>query len=285
MDKTIREYLDSLQVNDLTMKSYNNALGHFNDFLKSKGKTVLNIEAKEVATYLDYLQKNMELSVSSIRGYINAVKRLYKHLEEHGITRDESYLLRLPKAPTNQLPKFLTTREVIRLFEEVSKEDNDFLRIRNTFAMHMLVYHGLRVQEITDLTTDSIKDDVITVVGKGNKARMLVLTDVVLNSYNEYMKIRQSNAKQLLVSEEGRPIQKRAVQYMVQKYLDNAGLGQFSVHSLRHTCAVLMMDNGLDIKEVQEVLGHTDIATTQIYASVSTQNKRRIANVMDNIVI
>lgn len=285
MDKTIKEYLESLQVSELTMQSYENALGHFDSFLKDKRKTVLSIEAKELATYSDYLQKNMELGVSSIRGYINAVKRLYKHLEEHGVTRDESYLLRLPKAPTNQLPKFLTNREVVRLFEEVSKEDNEFLKVRNTFAVNMLVYHGLRVQELTDLRIDSIKDDVVTVVGKGNKARVLVLTDVVLKGYEDYLKVRKSKSEQLLVSEEGRPIQKRAIQYMVQRYLDNAGLGQFSVHSLRHTCAVLMMDNGLDIKEVQEVLGHTDIATTQIYASVSTQNKRRIANVMDSIAM
>jgi site-specific recombinase XerD len=173
------------------------------------------------------------------------------------------------------LPKYLTTEESIRLLEAV---DGPF-RERDYCILMLFLNCGLRVSELVGLNTTDIVGAQIRVLGKGNKERMLYLNEACIDAISAYLPHRLptragESSKALFVSRNHNRMRKTTVEHMVKKYIQKAGMDEtkFSAHKLRHTAATLMYQNGVDIRTLQDVLGHENVNTTMIYTHIHDTN-------------
>jgi len=139
---------------------------------------------------------------------------------------------------------------------------------------------GLRISELVALNTNDIQGETLRVLGKGNKVRIIYLNDACLAALKQYLAIRRPitgrNANALFLSSQNERISRSTIHAMVKKRLSQAGIdsSQYSSHKLRHTAATLMLQNGVDVRAVQEVLGHEHLNTTEIYTHVDNESLR-----------
>ena len=133
---------------------------------------------------------------------------------------------------------------------------------------------GLRISEIVGLNLQDIREDQIRVFGKGSKERIVYINSAVANALNDYLQVRKNIAaidrNALFLSNRRERISRETIHAMVKKYLKKAGLDadKYSAHKLRHTAATLMLQNGVDVRTLQELLGHENLNTTQIYTHI-----------------
>lgn len=176
------------------------------------------------------------------------------------------------------LPHFLNESECHRLLDAISGpfESRDYCIIL------LFLSCGLRISELVGINISDIRDDTIRIRGKGNKERILYLNQACQEAIHDYLLIRDSeriadqDKDALFISRNFRRIHVRSVQQMVEKALTKAGLdaNQYSPHKLRHTAATLMLQNGVDVRTLQDVLGHENLNTTQIYTHVDNEGLR-----------
>ena len=186
-------------------------------------------------------------------------------------------------AQRKSLPKYLTLDESLHLLESIEGKDRE----RDYCIITILLNCGIRLSELVGIKLSDIRDDTLTVLGKGNKERMVYLNSACLNAIAEYLAVRPEPPKDadkpyLLVSSRTRaPLTPRRVEQIVETHLKAAGLGGrgYSPHKLRHTAATLMYQyGGVDIRVLKEILGHVNLGTTEIYTHVSND---QIANAAD----
>lgn len=200
---------------------------------------------------------------SSVKSFFNylTVKR---HLLEHNVCQE----LDMPKR-TASLPKYLEEEECERLLAACDGQ----YAYRDYCILMLFLSCGLRVSELVSLNTTDIYDDHLRVLGKGNKERVVFFAEGCREAIDDYLSVRDEEKlpddekKALFISRDNRRISTRGVQKMVDKKLKQAGLDstRYSPHKLRHTAATLMLKNGVDTRALQEVLGHSNLNTTQIY--------------------
>jgi site-specific recombinase XerD len=142
---------------------------------------------------------------------------------------------------------------------------------------------GLRISELVNLNLSDIHPDNIRVLGKGNKERLLYLNDACADAINNYLNVRKGiiaiDTRALFLSSRKTRISKSTVHALVKKHLQEAGIDstKYSAHKLRHTAATLMLHSGVDVRTLQELLGHENLNTTQIYTHVENENLRQAA--------
>lgn len=198
----------------------------------------------------------------------------YLSLNTHQIDENPAELLESPKIKQS-LPKHLTLENSIELLDSVDGEYSE----RNYCILVLFLNCGLRLSELCSLNLGSITDQgTMTVVGKGNKERIVYLNDSCKAALKKYLAVRPNNGiptadkNALFISRNHRRISPKTVQYIVKNQLEKAGLGGmgFSTHKLRHTAATLMYQHGdVDIRVLKDILGHANLGTTQIYTHVS----------------
>lgn len=240
------------------------------------------ITASDVFDFLSYLANDrvkFEESQSEEHGIgsaararkLSAIKSFYKYLTVRTKLLDVNPVkdLEFPKI-RKSLPKYLTLEESRRLLETVQGPN-----AARDFAILMIFLNcGIRRSELVGLNLTDIYDDRIRVVGKGNKERIVYMGSACKKAIDDYLiernKIILSDNRALFGSRDKNRMSVSAVHRLVKKHLLAAGLDatQFSAHKLRHTAATLMLSNGVDVKAVQEVLGHENLNTTQIYTHI-----------------
>ena len=200
--------------------------------------------------------------IAALRSYF---KYLYAH--EHLIEENPAANLESPKTK-NDLPKYLNVDESVALLSAVDGPYKE----RDYCILTLLLNCGLRVSELVGLNLDDVFDSMLRVRGKGNKERIIYLNEAARESIELYLpnRIQPDNiasADALFISRHCDRMSAQTVKAMVKKYLDKAGLAYkgASTHKLRHTAATLMYQNGVDIRTVQEFLGHENVSTTMIY--------------------
>ena len=179
------------------------------------------------------------------------------------------------------LPHFLHEDECDRLLDAVQGP----FEVRDYCILLLFMSCGLRVSELVGLNINDVAEDSLRVHGKGNKDRMVFITPEVREAIDDYLavrdeeKIEPGHENALFISRNFRRISVRGVQKMVEKNLRLAGLDttQISTHKLRHTAATLMLQNGVDVRTLQDVLGHESLNTTQIYTHVEDTSLREAA--------
>lgn len=204
--------------------------------------------------------------LSAIKSFYNYLSVSTKQIKENPVKDIEFPKLR------RSLPKYLTLEESTTLLKAVSGPNQ-----KRDFAILMLFLNcGIRRSELVGLNLTDVYDDRIRVVGKGNKERIVYMGASCRKAIDEYLvernKIVLSDNRALFGSRDKNRISVTAVHRLVKKHLLEAGMDstQFSAHKLRHTAATLMLSNGVDLKTLQEVLGHENLNTTQIYTHVES---------------
>lgn len=219
---------------------------------------------------------------------ISALRGLYKYYcDKLQIIKDNpTKSLDVPKAQ-KQLPKFLNYDESLSLLSSI---DGQF-KERDYCIILLFLTCGLRVSELAGINIGDISDDRLRVLGKGNKERIVYISEACKQAIDDYMAVRTppkiGHRNALFISRLGQRIDEQTVKYLVKKHLTAAGLGskKLSVHKLRHTAATLMYQNGVDVRTLKEVLGHQNLDTTMIYTHVVDKNLRDAAmlNPLSNI--
>lgn len=213
---------------------------------------------------------------------VSALRSFFKYLTDkaHLLTHNPLQNLEYPSV-RRSLPKYLTIDESIDLLEAV---DGPF-KERDYCILMLFLNCGLRVSELCKLNVNDIKENQIRILGKGNKERMLFLNDACIDAINAYLPCRLEPNKNadaagaLFISRQHNRIRKTSVEHLVKKYLAQAGLDatKYSAHKLRHTAATLMYKNGVDIRTLQDILGHENVNTTMIYTHINDSNMREAA--------
>lgn len=240
------------------------------------------VSLTEVYDYLSFLSRDKEkftrareeeygLNASSRARKIAAIKSFYKYLTSKAKLLDSNPVQDLdsPK-PRKSLPRYLTLEEAQRLLTAADGKNKE----RDYCILCIFLNCGLRISEICGLNLSDVRGDHIRVLGKGNKERIVYMNDAVIDAVSKYRAVRDTVAAidsgAMFLSARRTRVTREGVHAMVKKTLAKAGLDaeKFSAHKLRHTAATLMISQGVDVRTVQEVLGHEHLNTTQIYTHI-----------------
>ncbi len=277
-------------LSDNSLSSYRFDLYRYATFMQGSGiKSAVEISRDKVRAYFRSLF-DLGLKQSSIARNFSAVRNLHRFLTSRNLSEnDPTANLDRPK-PTRRLPVVLNLEETTRLIAapNVSSE----LGVRDRAIIETLYATGIRVSELVNLKKrDLIKDDnVIKVVGKGSKERIVPINDIALEWIERYdssvrskLVYNRSANKKTVASDivflnfRGGRLSRISVWRMLQKYSRDAGIRkQIHPHTLRHTFATHLLEGGADIRAVQEMLGHSDIGTTQIYLHLDRNHLREV---------
>ena len=236
---------------------------------------VASITTSEVFDFLSYLANDRDHSVEAAARArkLSAIKSFYKYLTIRTKQMQENPVqdLEYPKL-RKSLPKYLTFEQSSALLQAVSGSN-----AKRDYAILMLFLNcGIRRSELVGLNLTDVYEDRIRVVGKGNKERFVYFGSACRKALDAYLEERKtkvlSDNRALFGSRDNNRISVTAVHRLVKKALLQAGLDstQFSAHKLRHTAATMMLSGGVDVKTVQEVLGHENLNTTQIYTHIES---------------
>lgn len=252
---------------------------------------VRSVTLSDVYSYMNYLSRDRAqhpnsdrtdygLKATSRARKIAAIRSFYKYLTNKAKLLTENPMQDLDSPRTKKsLPRYLDLDGSIQLLESV---DGPFQE-RDRCILTLFLNCGLRISELIGLNKTDVRGDQLRVLGKGNKERILYLNDACIQSIQDYLAVRSDqqaiDKNALFLSSRRTRISKAAVEKLVKKYLAKAGLdsSQYSPHKLRHTAATLMLQNGVDVRTLQEVLGHENLNTTQIYTHVDNENLRMAA--------
>lgn len=257
-----------------TLKSYFSDLKTFFTHFQNI-KTTNDLSSEHLLEYISFCLDN-GYSVSSTLRISSSIKSYLLFLKNSGNFNEEIPEMTLPKKP-ERLPVFLTKEEIDLLLSAPDISTNSGLR--DKAMLEMMYSSGLRVSELLSLSLDKIsfQQNIITVFGKGSKERKVPISEYSLKIVEEYIeKVRNynpgKNSRILFLNKNGGQISRIYFYKQVEKYAEFVGIKKkISPHTLRHSFATHLLDGGAQLRAVQEMLGHENISTTQIYTHVSTQ--------------
>lgn len=240
-----------------------------------------NVDYLVLRKYLALLkEKNMGLRTVGRR--LSTLRSFFKFLTREGYLKTNPILVLSSPKLDKHLPQFLTEEEMIKLIDTVvPKDDKDELRFRDRTILETFYSTGIRISELVGLNIDDIDfiSCVVKIRGKGKKERMVPIGDHAVSAIRKYLEIRKQQTNALFLNKSGRRITDRGVRDIVGKYLRLASFRQgISAHTIRHSFATHLLNRGADLRSVQELLGHANLSTTQIYTHLTTE---RLKNVYD----
>lgn len=240
-----------------------------------------SVTLTDVYSYMNFLTRDKGLNAASRARKVATIRSFYKYLTNKAklLTKNPVQDLDSPRQKKS-LPKYLSLDESIDLLESVDGKN----ATRDFCILTLFLNCGLRISELVNLNVTDVRDNQLRVLGKGNKERILFLNDACVKAIQDWMTDRNAltliDQNALFVTlQNRRRISVAAVHKLVKKHLADAGLDstQYSAHKLRHTAATLMLQNGVDVRTLQEVLGHDHLNTTQIYTHVDNDDLRAAA--------
>lgn len=285
MKSYIESFLNDLQLKNqssYTITAYQNDLESFAQFLEKESISIQEADYKVIRNYLAYLYSR-NYAKRTIARHISCLKSFYKYLKnEQIITKNPMKLISNPKLDQT-LPKFLYTNELELLL--TIPNTTTPLGMRDAVLLELLYATGVRVSELVSIQIQDINfyDKKIKVMGKGSKERyvlygsrlQLLLEDYLSKARNIIQKDKKNDY--LFLNHLGNPLTTAGVRNILNQIMKKGAL-QFSIspHVLRHTFATHMLNEGADLKSVQELLGHENLSTTQIYTHVSNEHLRQV---------
>jgi len=287
MKNYIDDFINYLAVErrlaDNTLLAYRGDLIKYFQYLERKEiKEIGSVERKQITDFM-YYQKQQELSVTSICRELAAIKMFHRFLVVERIVRqDASHLIDTPKV-WKKIPDVLTCKEVEALIE--SSKGRKPQAIRDHAILELFYASGMRVSELVNLNLDSINFDIgyVRCLGKGRKERIIPIGKKARDSVKKYCEGARKNFLKdqpnstLFLNRFGRKISRQTIWKLIKQYAQKAGIvKEIKPHTLRHSFATHLLEHGADLRSVQEMLGHADIATTQIYTHVDKERLRSI---------
>ena len=283
--KLEKEYLDYLEIEkNRSPKTRDNYRRYLDDFIKTtEVKKPEDITESVVREYrIKLARRNIKKITQNY--YIIGLRNFLKYLIKRDIETLSPDKVELPKVSRRDI-ELLEYDELIRLLE--APEGNSLRALRDRAILETLFSTGLRVSELCKLDRYiNLERGEMSVRGKGDKVRVVFISDRAKKAINQYLKVREDTEEALFVSltRQGKVIGQitpRSVQRLVDRMARKAGIIKSSVtpHTLRHSFATDLLINGADLRSVQELLGHANISTTQIYTHLTNKNLREIHNV------
>ena len=217
--------------------------------------------------------KSRARKIATLRSYFNYLTLKTKQLDKNPVADLDS-----PKTPKT-LPRYLSLDESTQLLTSIDGGHKE----RDYCVITLFLNCGLRISELAGLNLADVRADSLRVFGKGGKERIVYLNDACCEAINDYLRVRKSikaiDTRALFLSARRTRISTSTVHHLVKTHLKSAGLDadKYSAHKLRHTAATLMLRNGVDVRTLQELLGHEHLNTTQIYTHVENDSLREAA--------
>ncbi|MBP2642148.1 MAG: Tyrosine recombinase xerC [Firmicutes bacterium] len=287
MEGYVNEFINYLAVErglaQNTLESYGRDLRQFQTFLQSgQLDFIKDSNRNTIINYLSNLQSKGR-AVSTISRNLAAIKSFYQYLvRERYLEKDPAAHLESPKLE-KKLPKILSITEV----EELLKQPNTFFPagLRDKAMLELLYATGIRVSELIALNISDVNLDMgyIKCFGKGSKERIVPLGSIAAKCVQEYIQrgrqklVRTYEEASLFVNHHGNRLTRQGFWKIIKKYASEASINKdITPHTLRHSFATHLLENGADLRSVQEMLGHADISTTQIYTHVTKNHLKEV---------
>lgn len=242
---------------------------------------IQSITLHDLYEFLSYTSSERLNNANSRARKVAALRSFFKYLNTKAklIADNPAKDLDSPKIPKS-LPKYLSLDESRSLLSHIDGND----KLRDYAIITLFLNCGMRLSELAAINIKDIKDEKLTVIGKGNKERVIYLNKACMQAIEAYIEkerpkegIKHPHQNALFISRNKQRLSIKTIQHLVKKHLNAAGLDdtKYSVHKLRHTAATLMYQHGhVDVRVLQEILGHTNLATTQIYTHLDSEQLR-----------
>lgn len=291
MDKYLEDFLVYISsVNsgsENTMDNYQRDIRKFMDFLASEG--VSDLRQADRYVVMGYVNKlrtqtinGKQLSSRSVARNISSLRSFYRYLSEMNIVETNPFVSIKISTPKNKLPDYLFEDEIDTLMS--CFDLNDDLGYRNRAIFETMYGCGLRVSEVVNLKISDIDfgNQVLRIIGKGSKARIVPFYQIINDLLKHYLKeIRPkyvgTEHEYVFVNRNGKKLTTRGVEYLLDRVVIENGLTfKIHPHTLRHSFATHLLDAGVDLRIVQELLGHSNLSTTQIYTHITTEHLKEV---------
>lgn len=282
----IDNYLQFLQyekgVSPHTLTAYDNDLHQFKTFVTTDaGSFVLkNLDSSDIRRWILQMLSEKK-SPTTIARKISSLNSFFEYCLRHGIlTKNPTTGTIVPKK-AKRIPSFLKKDELAKMFKDEDASD-DFASFRDDLILELLVGLGLRRSELTELDISDIdySNRVVKVLGKRNKERIVPAYQKLLDKCEKYIAIRNKTfpqaEKKLLLTNKGKPIYAKFVYLLVRRRIEEVStISKKSPHTLRHTYATLLLNEGADLEILRELLGHSSLASTQVYTHSTFEELRK----------
>ena len=258
-----------------TIEAYRRDLAYFSDVLKQKNMTDFSqVREKEIQAFLQLLQSK-NLASSSIYRAMVALKSFYRYLRREKLVQSEETLYFDTPKMWQLIPEVLTESEVQQLLEVPNEEEP--IGARDRAILEILYASGLRASEVCSLNLSDVDEETVRVKGKGGKERVVPIAQSALAHIDHYLLyFREGSGKRneaLFVSKAGIRLDRVTIWNRVKYYAKKAEIVKtISPHTLRHSFATHLLENGADLRVIQELLGHASVATTDRYTHVSQKH-------------
>jgi integrase/recombinase XerC len=278
MERHIEKFLRYLEIEKNasihTLINYKLDLEDFRDFLKEMN--VENVDYLFVRKYLARL-KEKNLSARSVGRKLSSLRSFFRFLIKEGYIKINPIdAISSPKQEKN-LPKFLTEEDVVRLIEAPDQETLKGLRDRA--ILETLYSTGMRISELVSLTEEAVDfiGATVRVLGKGKKERLLPIGERALRAIRGYLAQRKVISRFIFLNKNKKPLSARGFRKEMDKYIRLISLKEHvSPHTLRHSFATHLLNRGADLRSVQELLGHANLSSTQIYTHLTTERLKSV---------
>ncbi|UQS86577.1 tyrosine recombinase XerC [Nicoliella spurrieriana] len=286
-EEIIKKFIHYIQIekqySSETIRAYENDLKEFNKIAIGKqNKSLLTVNEIDVENYLNYMHNKGDQRNTILRK-VSSIRSFYNYLIKSDITKNQPFEYVHLKKKQNRLPKFLYPNEIKELFKSAHNGTNEALIPRNIAILELLFSTGLRVSECAALTISHIdfNNRIMDIWGKGNKQRFVPFSQETLQALRVYIRTTRQTLMNdyhqdhgyLFINHHANPITTRGIEYILDAILKNSSInGNIYPHMFRHTFATDMLNNGADLRSVQELLGHSSLSTTQIYTHVTKEN-------------
>ena len=282
----IENYLTVCQdlkgLSPLTLKAYGIDLKQFNEFMRQKDWLSKNC----MIEYIDVLHK--QYKPKSAKRKIACVKAFYHYMEmENIIEINPFHKIKIKYKEPIILPKTIPLaniedilRYAYKKYNNANSSNQEWIALRNVIVLELLFSTGMRVSEVSNLKIKNIdlKSHTIYILGKGSKERIMCIANKnIANLINQYLSLRNTTSDYLLTNKLGNNYSDQSIRNMVNSYAKAAGVEiHITPHMFRHTFATALLDEDVNIRYIQQLLGHSSIVTTQIYTHISTNKIRKI---------
>lgn len=273
----VEEYKNYLLIDrhysDNTIASYMNDIDIYMNYLNEHNIDYKNVLEKDIIKYIDYLNDKNELTIAH---QISVLRNFYKFLIlEKVITKSPLENIDLPKL-TKKLPNVLSVDDMLKLLDINLCNMYDY---RNKAMLELLYATGLRVSELINLKVEDVDldNDFVRTIGKGSKERIVPFNDyakaALLKYINEYrpMFFKKEVSEYLFLNNHGKVMTRQGFFKILKELAYEKGIKDISPHTIRHSFATHLLNGGADLRSIQEMLGHSNLATTQIYTNISRE--------------
>ncbi len=281
MEKYIEKFIRYMEIEKNysrhTVLNYKLDLRDFNKFLA--GTDLEKVDYLALRKYLAVL-KEKNLGSRTVGRRLSALRSFFRFLSREGYLKTNPILMLSSPKLDKHLPSFMTEQEVYKLIESAfAKNESDLLGLRDRAILEAFYSSGLRISELVGLNLEDVDfiSGILKIRGKGKKERIVPIGQSALSAMRKYLERRKKQTDAVFLNNHSRRITTRGVGDIVEKYLRAAGIKPgVSAHTFRHSFATHLLNRGADLRTVQELLGHVNLSTTQIYTHLTTERLKSV---------